>query len=57
MRRVARSFDHPVHREDAKEAADRLAAALASGETENQLRERIESLESRIEELDARTQK
>ncbi len=57
MRRVARSFNHPVHRDDAGRAADRLAAALASDQTESQLRERLESLETRLRELDARSQK
>jgi len=57
MRRVAQSHPHPVHREEAADAANRLAAALRSGDSDRAVRERIEELETQLKELDARTQK
>jgi len=53
LRRLARTHEHPVHRERCAEAADALAAALRSGESDSDLRKRIEELEREVEELKA----
>jgi len=53
LRRLARTHEHPVHRDACAEAADRLAAALRSGDSDRQLRERLEELEREVEELKA----
>ncbi len=54
LRTLARTHEHPVHRERCAEAADRLAAALASDASDSTMRERIEELERRLEELEVK---
>ncbi len=54
LRQLARTHDHPVDRERCGEAADRLAAALAKDDDADTLRERIEELERRLEQIEAK---
>jgi len=54
LRHLARTHAHPVDRERCEEAADRLAAALAKDDDADTLRERIEELERRIEQIEVK---